>query len=389
MAKTILKTETDVRDFVRGCTLLGTGGGGLEENGVQSLLSELTAGKEIGWIDVDDIPDNATTVCPFLMGSIAPHAPELIREMETYGMNTKTSLYTEKERLAQAIDELQKYTGRKFNALVPIELGGANTPGGIAAGLLLGIPALDGDYTGRAIPEILQTTPYLKNLQLWPIASVDEFGDVSIIKIAINDRVVEKMGKKLSEVAYGLTGDAGFVFTGKQTKDTILRGTLTRCLKLGRLIREANEQKKDPVEALVKELGAWTLIKGTLTGKETEDKEGYYWGYHTITGSGDFSGQIVKIWFKNENHVCWKNDKVLVTSPDSIVVIDKNTGMPCTNPKLKAGMEVAVIGIKAIDVFRSEMGVEILGPKYFGFDFDYVPIEKNLGGNNKTGLSDN
>jgi DUF917 family protein len=379
MAKTILKTETDVRDFVRGCTLLGTGGGGLEENGLQSLLSELKAGKEISWVDVDDVPDNATTACPFLMGSIAPHTSELIKEMDSYGMNDKTSLYTEKERIANSIDELQKYLGKKVDFVVPLELGGASTPGCIAAGLVHGIPAVDGDYTGRAIPEIPQTTPYLKNLQLWPLAVVDEFGDVSIIKGAMNYRVVEKLGKKISEVAYGLTGDTGFVFTGRQTKEVILKGTLTRCLKLGRLIREANEQKKDPVEAVVSELGAWTLITGKLTGKDTEDKQGYYWGYHTITGSGEFEGQAVKIWFKNENHICWKNEKVIVTSPDSIVVIDKNTGMPCTNPNLKIGMEVAAIGIKAIDVFRSEKGIGILGPRYFGFDLDYIPIEKRLG----------
>jgi DUF917 family protein len=379
MAKTILKTETDVRDFVRGCTLLGTGGGGLEENGLQSLLSEMKAGKEISWIDVDDISDDAITACPFLMGTIAPHTQNVVNEMNSYDMNNKTSLYTEKDRISHSIDELQNYLHKNFDAVVPLELGGASTPGCIAAGLVHGIPAVDGDYTGRAIPEIPQTTPYLMNMQLWPLSVVDEFGDVSIIKSAMNYRVVERMGKKLSEVAFGLTGDTGFVFTGKQTKDVILRGTLTKCLKLGRLIREANEKKKNPVDEVVKELGAWTLIKGTLTGKDTEDKQGYYWGYHTITGSGDFQGQKVKIWFKNENHICWKNDKVIVTSPDSIVVIDKNTGMPCTNPNLKVGMEVAAIGIKAVDLFRSEKGIGILGPRYFGFDLDYIPIEKTLG----------
>lgn len=85
MAKTVLKTEQDVRDFVRGCTFMGTGGGGLEENGVESLLSELRQGKEISWIDVDDVPDDAVTACPFLMGTIAPHTPELIQEMEGLG----------------------------------------------------------------------------------------------------------------------------------------------------------------------------------------------------------------------------------------------------------------------------------------------------------------
>jgi DUF917 family protein len=284
MAKTILKTETEVRDFIRGCTLLGTGGGGLEENGVQSLLSELEAGKEIGWIDADDVPDDAVTVCPFLMGSIAPHTDELIKEMNSYDMNDKTSLYTEKERIAHSIAELAQYIGKKIDAVVPLELGGASTPGCIAAGLVHGLIAVDGDYTGRAIPEIPQTTPYLKGFKLWPLSVVDEFGNISIIKEAMNYRVVEKIGKKISEVAYGLTGDTGFVMTGKEMKEAILPGTLTRCLKLGRLVREAGESGGDPVKAIVNELEGWELIRGKLAKKETEDKEGYYWGYHTIEG---------------------------------------------------------------------------------------------------------
>ncbi len=379
MAKTILKNEVDVRDFVRGCTLLGTGGGGLEENGVQSLLSELAAGKEISWIDIEDVPDDALTACPFLMGSIAPHTEELIKEMNAYEMNKQNSCYTEKERIAHSITELEQYVGKKIQAVVPLELGGASTPGCIGAGLVHGIPAVDGDYTGRAIPEIPQTTPYLKGVKLWPLSVVDEFGNASIIKNAMNYRVVERMGKKISEVAFGLTGDTGFLMTGKEMKNVILRGTLSKSLKLGRLIREANEKGEDPVNAIVEELHGWTLIKGKIVNKVTEDREGYYWGYHTIEGTGEYDGQTVKIWFKNENHVCWKNDEPIVTSPDSIIVINKNNGKPYTNPKLEVGMEVAAIGIKAIDEFRSEKGIGILGPRYFGFDIDYIPIEERLG----------
>ena len=380
MSKTILKTETDVRDFARGCTLLGTGGGGLEENGVEGLLSELNAGREISWIDVDDVPDDALTACPFLMGTIAPHTEETIKEMATYNMTEKTELYKEKDRISHSITELEEYIGKKIQAVVPLELGGASTCGCLAAGVANGIPAVNGDYTGRAIPEIPQTTPYLKDYPMWPLSVVDAYGNVSIIKSSINHRVIEKMGKKLSEVAYGLTGDTGFLFTGKEMKEVILKGTLTRCLKLGRLIRETNEAGGDPVAAIVEELGGWILCRGKLATEDTEDKEGYYWGYHTVEGTGDFAGKTAKVWFKNENHVCWVNDEVVASSPDSVIIINDKTAMPCTNPRLAGliGTDVAVIGLKAVDIFRSEKGVSILGPRYFGFDFDYIPIEKRL-----------
>lgn len=378
MKKMLLHDETDVRDFARGCTLLGTGGGGLEENGIESLLSELEAGHEIGWVDANEIEDEALTACTFLMGSIAPHTEEVVKEMESYGLNNNTSKYKEKDRLVQAVKELESFTGKKIDAIVPIELGGANTCAGVATAAACGILAVDGDYTGRAIPEIQQTTPYLKDKVLWPVSSVDEWGDVAFIKDAINYRVVEKLGKKISEPAYGLSGDAGFLMSGKDMKDCIIKGDLTKCYNVGKMIREAGESGKDPVSAIIDELDGYLILEGTLTGKETEDKEGYYWGYHTVTGTKNDNGHIAKIWFKNENHACWYDDQVVATSPDSIVVVDAKTGMPYSNPKLAIGMEVAVIAIPAMEFFRTEKGVAILGPKYFGLNIEYIPIEKRI-----------
>ena len=83
-----LTTKQEVEDFVRGCTFYGTGGGGLPSNGVDSLMSEIEKGNEVGWVDISEISDDAITACPFLMGSIAPHTPEVEKEMEKFGLIT-------------------------------------------------------------------------------------------------------------------------------------------------------------------------------------------------------------------------------------------------------------------------------------------------------------
>ena len=41
---------------------------------------------------------------------------------------------------------------------------------------------------------------------------------------------------------------------------------------------------------------------------------------------------------------------------------------------VNAGM--AVIGLKGLESFRSQKGLGCAGPRYFGFDIDYVPIEE-------------
>ena len=47
--------------------------------------------------------------------------------------------------------------------------------------------------------------------------------------------------------------------------------------------------------------------------------------------------------------------------------------------KIAEGHQVAVIGLRAVEQFRSPKGLDILGPGHFGFDMNYTPIEKLLG----------
>lgn len=378
MAKLILKNRRDVEDFVRGCAFYATGGGGLPKNGIASLMSEIDAGREIVISDCDALPDDAVTACPFLMGSIAPHTPEVLAEMEGFGFTETVN--TEKDRMRKAIEELEAYMGITIDAIVPIELAGANTSAAIAAASEMGKLVLNGDYTGRAIPEIQQTTPYLHGKKITPISSVDEWGNVCVIKDATNYRVAERIGKLISAGAYGLAGQAGFVMSGKETKDLIIKNSLTECFDLGVLIREAQEHGVDPVARTLEALGGWEIMRGTLVSKDDEDRIGYYWGINTIDGDGAFEGRQAKIWFKNEHHVCWVDDIPAVTSPDIIVIVDSLTGEPVPNPLAMPGMKVTVLGFACRPEFKNQKAIDILGPRYFGFDIDYRPIEETMSG---------
>lgn len=376
MATLLLKSRQDVEDFVRGCAFYATGGGGLPANGIASLMSELDAGRDIVLTDIDDLPDDAVTACPFLMGSIAPHTPQIVAEMQGFGF--EQTVNTEKDRMRKAIEELEQYLGITIDAIVPIELAGANTAAAVAAAMEMGKIVVNGDYTGRAIPEIQQTTPYLHGKKITPISSVDEWGNVCLIKDATNYRVAERLGKLISAGAYGLAGQAGFVMSGKETKDLLIRDTLTECHDLGVLIRTAQESGTDPVGQTLESLGGWKIMSGTLTDIDDEDRGGYYWGTHTITGTGNDSGREGKVWFKNEHHVCWVDGKPVVTSPDIIVIANASTGEPVPNPLAVVGMEVAILAFPSRPEFKNQKAIDILGPRYFGFDIDYRPIEETM-----------
>jgi DUF917 family protein len=368
---TTLHTDQEIRDFVRGCTFMGTGGGGNPADGIAWLEAARAEGFEITWTPPSDVPDDTWTACPFLMGSIAPITDEAKRKMKHLGLSKERY----KSIQAESIRLLEKHMNVKVGAIVAIELGGSNTPGAVAAAARLGISIVDGDYTGRAIPEIPQTTPYLNDLPLWPISSVDNYGNLCVITESVGYEMAERMGKFLAASSFGLAGQAGFLFKGSDMKRAIIPGTLSDCLRIGRSIRESQDAGRDPVRELVETLKGWLLFEGKVSKKEWEDKEGYYWGTHTIEGQGDFADSEFKIWFKNENHVSWLNGDAYVTSPDMINVVDRRTGEPYANSQIEEGQQVAVIGLRAVEQFRSPKGIDILGPRHFDFEIDYTPIE--------------
>ena len=368
-----LETLQDCKDFVRGCLFMGTGGGGRVDWGMGLLKEALQDGIALEWVDADDIPDEAVTITTYGMGSLAPTSQETLDEIEQLGLVDKFG----ERAMEEAVKELQSYLGKPIGCVVAAELGAGNTPGPLVTGARLGIPVVDGDYAGRAIPDEMQGTPYLYGKHSWPFSSVDRWGNVALVKYTINPHMLERIGKMLAVAAYGNTMMAATPLPGREMKEIVIRGTLTKCLAIGRAMRQARERGQDPLDAALEATGGWRLFEGVVTGKEWEDRGGYMFGTTHIKGTGDYAGQTLDVWFKNENHVSWLNGAPWVCSPDLLTLAYKEGGDGTTNTLLKEGDAVVAVGMKGLEAFRTEFGLnEASGPRYFGFDIDYVPIEE-------------
>lgn len=363
----------DCEDFVRGCTILGTGGGGSAEEGLRLLSAALGGGLSIEWIDPFGVADDAWTATAYLVGSIAPASADTEAEIARLDLVEQVDLG---KAMSIAIREMETYTGQEIQAIVPVELGGSNTPGPLVSSLSLGIPVVDGDYTGRATPEAVHLTPSLFGKAAWPLALVDRWGNVCILKDAPKVATMERVCKMLAVAAYGLCAVCGMSFCGREMKQLIVPGTLTKALELGRAIRMAREEGKDPVQAATQFLQGWVLFKGQVTRKDWEDRGGYMYGTTHLQGFDEFDGHTFRVWFKNENHIAWKDDEPFVTSPDLICLVDAATAEPMTNTLIMSGDRVVVIGARAAEPYRTAAGVKVLGPAHFGFEIDYVPIER-------------
>jgi DUF917 family protein len=368
-----LENLQDCEDFVRGCLFMGTGGGGGVEWGMGMLKDALGDGIALEWVDVDDIPDDVWTVTPYGMGSIAPVAQETLDEIEQVGLVDNFG----DRSMEEAVKELEHYLGKPIRCIVAAELGAGNTPAPLVTGARLGIPVVDGDYAGRAIPDEMQGTPYLYGKHSWPFASVDNWGNVTIVKYTVNPHMLERIGKMLAVAAYGLTTMAATPLPANEMKEILVRDTLTKSLAIGRAMRQAQEQEQDPIDAALTVTGGWRLFEGRVSGKDWEDRGGYMFGTTHIQGTGDYEGQTLDVWFKNENHVSWLNGEPWVCSPDLLTLAYKESGEGTTNTLIKEGDDVVAVGMKGLEAFRTEFGLnEASGPRYFGFDINYVPIEE-------------
>lgn len=374
-----LKTIEDCQDFLTGLKLMGTGGGGSPTTGLELLSKALADGLELRWIDAADLPEEVYSCTTFGSGSISAGRPESEAEItrlgEKLGLENKFGFRAPE----MAVRELAAYTGTQIGALVAVELGASNSPAPLVTAARMGIALVDGDYSGRAVPEDMQTTYFLKDIKTYPAAITDWWGDVLILKETSATVMGERMGKMLAIASHGVVFFASMLLSAKETRETVVPGTLTLSLELGKAVRQARQAGGDPIQAAAQKLEGWELFRGEVTGKEWEDKAGVMVGTTHIQGSGAWTGHSMDVWFLNENHVAWLDGKPYVFSPDLIILADPASGEGYTNTEIKAGDPVAVLGAKVYPAFRSPKGIEFFGPRYWGFDFDYVAMEEVVG----------
>jgi len=68
----------------------------------------------------------------------------------------------------------------------------------------------------------------------------------------------------------------------------------------------------------------------------------------------------------------------VTTSPDLIMSLDMESGSPVTTEGLKYGARIVVVGMPCAPQWRTPEGLAVVGPRAFGYDIDYVPVEQRV-----------
>jgi DUF917 family protein len=355
-------THEQLDDIAKGAAVLGTGGGGDPYIGKLLAQQALKTHGPVTMIDVTEVEDEGLYAGSAMMG-----APTVMVEKLPRG-----------EEVVNAFQRLQEFLGRPLAGTFSAEAGGLNSTIPFVVAATLGIPLVDVDMMGRAFPELQMVTPTMYGISATPLAIADEKGNSSILN-TIDNRWTETFARTLT-IDMGCSAMiALYPMTGKQLRETAVPGTISLDETIGRTIREAHAAHIDPIEAVRGAVEGMVIWRGKVADIARRTETGFARGTATIAGTGDYAGRDLLVDFQNEFLIARDSaGQVLVTTPDLITMLDGETGEPITTEALRYGFRVAVLALKCDWRWRSNAGLDLVGPAYFGYDADYVPVEDRI-----------
>lgn len=370
-------SETDLDWISTGCYILGTGGGGSPYQHMLRLREMLRSGSTVRVVSPWDLEDGAIVACGGGKGS-----PQVSIE-KPYG-----------DEMMESQNVLYDYLKVKPDAVISLEIGGGNGLQGLILGAStnMDIPAVDGDWMGRAYPVSWQTTPVVfeKKATMVPSAISDGNGRVMIMTKARTELEVERAFRAALSQMGSHVGCAKGPVSGANTKTWVVENTISLSWRIGRAVAlsRCTNQVDTVAESIIDEVGGPTsakvLFKGKIVGVERVLRMGHAYGEVIIESAsedGTSPAERIVIPFKNENIFVKKigpdgQEEVLAVVPDLVCVIDAQNGEAIGTQEYRYGLLVVVLGITASEKWTStERGIEIGGPKGFGFnELEYKPI---------------
>lgn len=351
--------KQEIEDISIGAALLGTGGGGDPYIGKLMTLQAIEEFGPITLLDASEVPDDAIIVPTAMMG-----APTVMVEKIPSG-----------EEAITAFESLKDFLGKDIYATMPIEAGGVNSLLPFALAAKQGLPVIDADGMGRAFPELQMVTFYLEGLSATPMMLTDEKGNALLLN-TIDSVWAERLARGATIEMGGSVMLAIYPMTGAQLKKSSIQGILSLEQEIGRAIREAKEKQYDAIDAVLELTNGQRLFQGKVTDIDRKTETGFARGIAKIEGIGADQGDTLELFFQNEHLLAKKGGKVVCMTPDLIAVLDADTGMPITTEGMRYGTRCVIVGMPCHPMWRSEKGVATAGPRYFGYEFDYVPLEQ-------------
>jgi uncharacterized protein len=337
----------DVDPLVVGLQLLGSGGGGDPlpfRNGLRRVLA--------GGVELHDPADlgDAPVVAVGMLGATRVFAEKLPSGQE----------------ITRAVRALARWTGVAPAALMPYEAAGLNGALAVAAAGELGLPLVDADLMGRALPRLDQLTRAVAGARLTPYALAEANGQVVLVDDA-DPVALERVARSVVAQGGGWAGGALAPVPARLVATDACTGTLARALRLGRA--HAGLVRPSPAE-VADALGGRVLAAGRTVEIARHPSQSFGRAGVTIV---DESGGVLRVEAENEYLLAIFDGEPVASCPDLLCLLDRRTAAPIAVDGLRLGDDVLAVALPGPPWWcATPERLRHVGPRAFGLDCDAV-----------------
>jgi DUF917 family protein len=342
-------------DLVDGAAIFSAGGGGAPELGY-NIADKLGAqGHTVRLVAPSEVPEKAKVVNFACVGAT-------------------TSIEYDSEAAVKTLKALEEYVGFSAYATIPVELGGFNTLAAVDVAARSNIPVVDADGAGRSVPEVHLKVYTIDNIPITPMVVSDLHAkNMVIVKETIDSKAAERIARTLAAEWNQSAYTARRILTGAQTRISPIQLSLSKSMRIGKLLRTAIE----PIKAVLKETQGFKLFEGVVDQVERKTEAGFTFIKMMIHGSHEYAKSTFAFKAKNEVLVAYKNGRLAAIAPDIITPVHPETGRCITAEKIEKGEKLVVLGLPAPQKWRTNKGLELWKDVLQRSKIleDYVPIE--------------
>lgn len=340
----------DVDALVVGLSLLGSGGGGDAGTYGHVLRRALGAGP----------------IRLHAPGDLDPDAPVV-----AVGVGGATRVLTEKlpggHEVVEAVAAVLRWTGTTAAAIMAMEGAGLNGAIALVAAVDLGVPFVDADLMGRALPRLDQFTRAVAGFPTTPCALVEPGGQTVLLD-GSGPLDLERIARAVMAHASGWAAFAMAPAPASQVQQDSCLGSIGRALRLGRA--HAALPTKPPVDLVADALGGRVLADGRIV-EIARYRGGESFGRGSVSVV-DRAGTVLRMETENEFLLALADGEPVATCPDLICVLDRRTGRPIAVDAVRVGDEVLVTVLPGPEWWVAPGRLDHVAPRAFGLDCDPV-----------------
>lgn len=351
-------SAADLEDLAVGAWILGAGGGGNPRHSLLNLRAEMARGFRPKIAPPDAVSPEALVAVVSTMG-----APLVSEER-----------LPDPEVAARPVRFLEEHLGKRFAAVMSLEIGGANSLQSFLVAARTGLPVLDADCMGRAFPEAQMTTFAIGGLRNYPFCLADIRDNIVIVHRAADWKWQERLGRAAVTEVGSVAATCKAPRTGAEVREWAVHGSVTRALRIGAAVRRARSEKGDPVAAVLESEKGLLLFTGKVSDLERRTTRGFLRGTARIAGLGPDAGSELALRFQNEFALALRDGEPVAMTPEILCVVDSSTGEALGTEVIAYGQRVRVIALEVPPILKTEAGLRAVGPRAFGYDLDFRPL---------------